>query len=100
MQVLRDDDNGVDTGVQIVGSADQQKQAEQLIKELTENTNPYPGSRFSNTQSMNSASSRPMDNAVEDVATIDWGAVIKNSVTLRKFSSQRLYIMILFCFAD
>lgn len=36
MKVLRDDDNGVDIGIQIIGSKDEQELAERMIRDLTE----------------------------------------------------------------
>ena len=80
-QVLRDDDNGFDTGVQIIGDDLQRKAAENLIKELTEG-NAYPYS--------NSSSKSSVPNPVEeDMSQIDWGAVIAESVT-RKFTCRFL----------
>ena len=63
----------------MIGSGEQQKQAEDLIKELTENTNTYPP-RYSNSMSSSSTTTTMVVDHKEDVANIDWGAVIKNSV--------------------
>lgn len=68
----RDDDNGIDAGVIISGTADQQKAAEDLIMALVDDDGMNFKPRNSN--------SVPAPSANEDLFSIDWGAVIKQSV--------------------
>jgi len=70
-QILHDDGNGYDTGVQISGNASKRKAAEDMIKEITGGNS----SQYSKTGTNNTIHS-----VQEEATQIDWGAVIKNSV--------------------
>ena len=82
VQILKDDDNGTEASIQITGDPEKAKEAERLIKELTEE-NSYSGSRFSSNNTQQSSS------IADDSAVVDWGAVIKESVRLAPYLTNR-----------
>ncbi len=75
-QVIRDD-YGDNSTVLITGESRQQKKAEELIKALLDEDSRQRTSFFSQPISDQGSSVR----ASEEAVSIDWGAVIRNSVT-------------------
>lgn len=73
--MLKDDSYGSDTSIQITGDSQQQKEAERMIKELLDD-NPFSGSRYPNSSEPKTSMAQTNESAV-----VDWGAVIKESVS-------------------
>lgn len=68
IKVPREEDNGYEATVRIIGDPEQQKATEALIKELLEECNPVQ-------------SSQPVSQSTQDEpVVIDWAAAIANSV--------------------
>lgn len=73
-QVMKDMSDGSTIPVQILGSSERQKHAEQLINEIMSENNSY------SSQPKNARLDAVTSNTETDVGQIDWGAVIKESV--------------------
>ena len=67
---------GSDIPVHISGNAEQQKHAERLIKELVDENSSYSSEPKNARLDSNVNTNQP------DVGQIDWGAVIKESVSI------------------
>lgn len=74
-QVKRDEGGGSDVPIHISGSSEQQKHAERLIKETIDDNSSYSSQPKNPRFDSNAVTNQP------DVGQIDWGAVIKESVS-------------------
>ena len=89
LQVIRDDSGGDNSRVVITGDSSQQKKAEDMINSLIDGNTGQQTNFSSNFYSQTASSSTALysttkpetKSSFDDVATIDWGAVIKNSVS-------------------
>lgn len=72
---MKDSDDGSVIPVQILGSSEQQKHAEQLINDIINDSSSY-SSQPKNARMDSASASNELD-----VGQIDWGAVIRESVS-------------------
>lgn len=80
--MIRDENGSHTSSVVITGDSSQQKKAEEMIQSLIDENLGQQQNSSSNFFSQTSSLTKPETKSTyDDVATIDWGAVIKNSVS-------------------